>query len=193
MAFCSTPGSARVFCRSTLRSQVPGGLLLEFRGDLKFNSSASGTKETAHHVTSGNSALLGLVRGNESQVEKVEGAAIQIHPRPCAQGGGGACQAPCLPSAVPPPCEPSCFAKDSCTCRRPFFILDRSAFVCDLGEEGPGISQALRKSGAHKYKPKSQVLLPAGITCHHGISYDQRGQRGKLLPQTPPVAGARRS
>lgn len=92
---------------------------------------------------------------------------------------------------APPPCEPSCFAKDSCTSRRPFFILDRSAFVCDHGEEGPGISQAICKSGAHKYKPKSQVLLPAGITCHHGISYDQRGQRGKLLPQTPPVAGGK--
>lgn len=60
-------------------SEVPG-LLLEFRGDLKFNSSASGTKETAYHVTSGNSALLGLVRGNKSQVEKVEGAEVQIHP-----------------------------------------------------------------------------------------------------------------
>lgn len=63
--------------------------------------------------------------------------------------------------------------------------------VCNHGERTLGVSQALRKAGAHKYKPKNQVFLPAGINCHRGFSYDQRGQRDKLLPQIPRVAGNR--
>lgn len=59
----------------------------------------------------------------------------------------------------------------------------QSAFVCDHKEE------ALHKTGAHKYKPKNRVFLTAGTNCHRGC--DQRGQRGKLLPQTPQVAGSR--
>lgn len=129
-------------------------------------------------MTSGNSALLGLAQGTVTGRE-TRGSSISKSPlTPVAQGEGGvspSCSLSILCGAT------SLGAKPLCQGRQ---YLDQSAFVCDHGEE-----EALRKAGAHKFKPKNQVFLPAGINRHRG--YDQRDQRGKLLPQTPPVAGSR--
>lgn len=68
------PGSDWVLCSSTPGGKVPGSLPLVLRGELKFNISASGTKETIpspNHVDmpSGKCALLGLVQGTVTSRE----------------------------------------------------------------------------------------------------------------------------
>lgn len=68
------PGSDWVLCSSTPGGKVPGSLPLVLRGELKFNISASGTKETIpspNHVdvASGKCALLGLVQGTVTSRE----------------------------------------------------------------------------------------------------------------------------
>lgn len=68
------PGSDWVLHYSTPGGKVPGSLPLVLRGELKFNISASGTKETIpspNHVAvaSGKCALLGLVQGTVTSRE----------------------------------------------------------------------------------------------------------------------------
>lgn len=127
LAFSSTPGSARVLCPSTPGSKVPGSLLLELRGISSFRTPPlAPRKPRSRDFRKLCSPWIGP--GNSHTVEKVEGAANQIHPSPVAWGEGGVHPVLCLFSAMPPPCEASHCVKDSSTFRSQFSCWTR---VCD--------------------------------------------------------------
>lgn len=135
-------------------------------------------------MTSGNSALPGLaqgtVTGRESRGSRDSNSSLTRLPRERVESVHpvAVCPLPChLPvsqatvsrTAVTSRSQLSCWTRVSL-----YVIMGRRRLFVKLG---------------HIYKPKNRVFLPAGINRHHG--YDQRGQLGKLLPQTPPVAGSR--
>lgn len=124
-------------------------------------------------MTSGNSALLGLAQGTVTGRES-RGSSDSNSPL-TPPGPGKEWVEFTMFSAYFLPCHlpvsQATVSKKAVLLGHDFH-LDQSAFVCDHEEE----EEALHKTGAHKYKPKNWVFLPAGINRHRGC--DQRGQSG---------------
>lgn len=67
-----------------------------------------------------------------------------------------------------------------------FHAGPESIFVCDHREE-----EALSKAGAHKYKPKNRVFLPAGINRHLVMTKEASVASSCLRPHQWQEAGRR--